>query len=273
MKNKVLILICICLSHFAYGQTMFKMPANLNTGADLVEQALENIFISVHQSYALEDENGQRFGRGGGPCFNSIEHIGIETTKGVIFFENVTKPWDYDDDFSKYRAKYKPYIIETKIGRTNSHKVDSLCVADSMFVSKGKYFILQDRHHENGLEASSVDSLSKDGWFIWVTTSKKNEKKVAINAYKREVPEINKDGVIEIVQPNLTDKIIGAFYVAPFVSKPGVLQFKIEAIMSRLDSAQKWELIPIIIDNARTSINDNGDNNENLTPIKNEEEI
>lgn len=264
MKKLLSIMFALNIIVISYGQTTFKLPANLNTGAELIELAMLNTVVSLEQDYALRDSTGQKFGRDGMPRFNSIEFIGICTTDGIIFLEDISSPWRYDADFQPFQESYTPCLSESRMKYINTERQDTVVVNDSLVTTvENKYFILRDSTHNSGLHINVEREMQSNGWFVWLI-QKKNENVVAFNAYKRELPQPDENGSVSIKQPNVQDIVLGGFYVSPFNSSPGTLQFYLDAVLIRnKDDMQKWDVIRTMI--PATNISDN----TGLTPITN----
>lgn len=261
MKKINLVIICLTLCLVTNAQT-FKLPSNLNTGAELVELTLKHTFVSLHQDYALEDNDGQRFGRGGGPCFNSIEYIGIATNEGVLFFNDIMHPWEKDVEFTRYKESYKPFLISSKIGFLGNDKTNNIAISDSIVNNyDNKYYILPDSVYNQGLIINKTDTLTQNGWFVWITTNKKSAQKVSFNIYKKELPKENLNGKILVKDPNIAENMLGALYITPVVSSPGKLQFKLEAIICKDNDSQDWVVVPI-------GQSQNKKDNVSLTPLE-----
>lgn len=262
MKKFSLLIICLSVHIISYAQTTFKFPTSLNTGSELIEIALENTFISLFQDYALEDKDGQRFGRGGESCFNSIEYFGISTNEGVLFFNDIMEPWASDEEFTNYKEAYKPFLISSKIGLFGKSEKELISINDSTYNNfDNKYYFLSDSLYNKGLFVNKSDSLSQNGWFVWITLNQEKSKKLSLNIYKRELPKENINGNIVVKDPNLGSNIMGALYITPVSIIPGMLQFKLEAIICHTKDTQDWVVVPI------GNSNEKKPSKKSLTPL------
>lgn len=264
MKKLSFVIVCLSIYVISYGQTTFKFPSGLNTGAELVEKTIESTFILLYQDYALENKDGQRFGRGGGSCFNSIEYIGIATNEGVLFFDDIMQPWMSDKEFADYKDAYKPFLISTSVSLLETEYKEDIPIKDSIYKNvENKYYILEDSTYSRGLIIDKTDSISRNGWFVWITLDHKASKKLSLNIYKRELPEEDINGKITVKEPNLGNNILGALYITPLISGPGVLQFKLEAVISKDKDAQNWIITPVATCNKKNICQ------KSLTPLEN----
>lgn len=248
MKRFIAILIATNVFTLSYGQSTFKFPANLNTGAELIELAMSKTVILLEQDYALQDASGQRFGRDGQPRFNSVPFIGIQTTEGIVFQEDISKPWLYDADFQPYQESYTPCLSETRMSVINTAKQDTVSISDSLvYAVEDKYFILQDSTYNCGLVINTKREPSSNGWFVWITRKKDEDNIIGFNAFKRELPQPDEQGCVSIKQPNVQEIIIGGFYVVPFNNGPGTLGFYLDAVFVRNKTdIQKWDISRIV---------------------------
>lgn len=248
MKRIIAILIATNVFTLSYGQSTFKFPANLNTGAELIELAMSETVILLEQDYALQDASGQRFGREGQPRFNSVPFIGIQTTEGIVFQEDISKPWLYDADFQLYQESYTPCLSETRMSVINTAKQDTVSISDSLvYAVEDKYFILQDSTYNCGLVINTKREPSSNGWFVWITQKKDEDNIIGFNAFKREFPQPDEQGCVSIKQPNVQEIILGGFYVVPFNNGPGTLGFYLDAVFVRNKTdIQKWDISRIV---------------------------
>ena len=245
ISSVILSLFICCMS---YGQTTFRMPASLNAGSEMVEDAIESTIVTIRQDYALEDRSGQRFGRGGGSCFNSADHFGFQTTEGLLVFDDILTPWADDPDILPYMDDYTPVVISTVVDSSKVTVLDGAC-------------LIKDSLYTQGLVVSRKGSLSKSGWFVWMTGRGDS---YALSIYRKDMPGQSDSGEIIVLPPDMADPIIGGFYVTPDISAPGTISFSLEAYFKPCaGDPSRWSVVSLKTNEVKKSAG------TGLTPLTN----
>ena len=246
-------------------QNLFRMPAYFNTGAELIDETFREVFVIVRQNYALQDASGQRFGRGGEPYFNLVDFIGVKTEEGILLFDDVTTPWLYDKEFQSYKDKYEPYMNLSSVLDISGTKIllDSLSIDENNFQSNNSWYCLKDSLFTIGVLVSHADTISSNGWLIWMSLKSDKVEKPVLHISKKEINKDKKGLVEDVIAPDLSGIVLGGLFVTPQSNIPGTLSFVVEAIMVRKDKTN-WAVVPL------HKINAPNDSHE-LTPLYNNE--
>lgn len=209
----------------------------------LVEDALEGSCLLIQQKYELMDSVSKKhFGRGGRDYFNLLSFVGISTTKGIVFNEELLTPWMVDKDFKEYQGKYIPLVKKSSIlakegiqlflneQRTAKITESSLCLYEDS--------ILMQR----GLDIDSMPGKKK-GWVVWAVRSKNDAKSTDFTLYPiyKEIEINDENHIIKVESPIIEGDIMGGFYIISQIERVGHIAFKLTGVISIYDDYPRLE--------------------------------
>lgn len=246
MKNLKIILgvALLCMGLTAEAQ-IFNFAFRSNN-QQILEDALKGAFVSIIQSYELCDSaTNERFGREGKSYFSRIPFLGIETTNGLITENRIITPWQLDEDFKKYEGKYIPVLTESTFEALDSEtqfrlNAPALINSENSRQLNGFVCFNDSTEQTQGLEVDSTAGL-KNGWVIWVSSTKNNEDgNIKLCPIRRDI-EISEEGTpINIEAPTDEDTIIGGIYVIPVQKKIGQVNLLISGVLYSSDD--EWQI-------------------------------
>lgn len=138
----------------------------------LVEQAINDGVVVVSQSYQLADSTGKRYGRYGNQEFGTINSVGYRVDSGLVVTDNIARPWEYDENFERYRSGYTPELYQTRlctIGDSAACYPDSAQLAYKA-VADGFYFAPTPTL-KRGFSPRSYKGETA-GWMAWIYSPK-----------------------------------------------------------------------------------------------------
>lgn len=205
----------------------------------VVRDAVEKCFVEVTSHYRLEDlQTHKQYGRDGHDTFGATTSWGVRVRGGYIVLGQATRPWDFDEIFSKFRGKYGTVPCGTDIDDNGerSHR-DSLnaqpCGSHDLlyFVGHG------GQPQRDGLEVDYSEG-EKDGWFVWLTAEVDSLESFLVVRHKME----GKYGksVHEVEQPNTKKRVVAGIFVTPSYPSIGVVNFRLSGVL--LTQEDKWLL-------------------------------
>lgn len=256
MKKIVFAFISVICCISAYSQDFKSLAFNLPNNT-LVEMGVKDGAFLISHSYQICDTTTkQKFGRYGSDIFGLNCGLAIKVRGGYVIPKDIVTPWDYDENFAKYKDKYMPltYKIETK----NFTDTSSVCIyndakppykqlagTDFCFVADSTSF------GGDGFYPCTSDG-NKNGWCIWYTTKNRyidNLDSLAIISMmssKYELSIKSDENKYAVEAPKTDNKVIGGIFVVPTSSSIGCLTFEVVGIMSLIDS--KWNIIAPFLD-------------------------
>ncbi|MDE7345168.1 MAG: hypothetical protein K2N48_00315 [Muribaculaceae bacterium] len=230
----------------------------------LIDKALSGAFVRINQSYELCDTvKDEHFGRDGKDYFNIVPFIGVETEAGIVFPSSALTPWANDNDFDKYKDRYKPLATKSTISLLNIGEEQAPEYSGSPLeghtITKYLCTIADTTQTKKGL---NVDSISgrKDGWFIWLSSEHDlaETDTVKLTSIKKDLEVPVNGECIRIDSPEISETVYGGIYVTPTQTAVGQITFTLTGIM--VSDEEGWFLdFPFIAE--RTE-------NKPLTPIK-----
>lgn len=237
----LILLLVISMGNHLYAQGLaFSFKSD---NQRLVEDALEGSCFLIQQKYELMDSISKKhFGRGGKDYFNMLSFVGISTTKGIIFNEELLAPWMIDKDFKEYQGKYIPLVKKSSIlakegillslNEQNTPKIaeSSLCLyKDSIFIQRG-------------LEIDSMPGKKK-GWVVWAVHSKNDAKSTdfTLHPIYKEIEINDENHIIKIDRPNIEGNIMGGFYIISQIESVGHIAFKLTGVISIYEDYPRLE--------------------------------
>ncbi len=235
MKTKQIISLLAILFTLPVNAQMFNFSLRTNN-QQLIDKAIEGAFVKISQAYELCDTiNDEHFGRNDKDYFSIVPFIGVETERGLIFPADALMPWKHDNDFDKYRERYKPLLTATRLSLLNNCDEKIRSLEKHLFGERltNHLNILNDSTQKiPGLKIDSISGL-KDGWIIWITSEMGllDTDSIKYNSIKKEI-EVPVDGEsIRVDSPELPDKIYGGIYVTPKKEGIGQLSFTLTGVL------------------------------------------
>ncbi len=217
----------------------------------LIEDAIRNGIIVICQSYQLEDTTThQRYGRYGNKEFGKSYSIGVKVNGGIAVTTKTTNPWEYDDNFSRYRDSHKPILYQTKVKELSDSTFIQLTPGIGSISTSDYISIIPDSTSYNGLGFKCRKYEGKtDGWIVWVTSSVDirdcDSSRIVDHVIYRKNIEFCPDSLSYTIDaPQTTKKVWGGIYVVPQQTKIGELTFNLGGIIMET-SPSSWQLFPV----------------------------
>lgn len=214
---------------------------------DLLSFALSPSLVIIRQQYQLE-RNGEHFGKNNRPYYGETFSLGVKTSGGMLFMDQVMEPWKFDKDYDKVNStdKYKPVLFQSY------QKI----ISDSIyrpvdFELKSKYVRAINKekdlyYHEEprcdfGLNIDYTGG-NKEGYMIWAYSDRSvNDSTMSVTLKcSPYTTEIGQDLLREFSPVN-ADKIIGGLFVVPSVETGGRVIFHLVGMTVKYED-NKWHL-------------------------------
>lgn len=249
MKYRLLILF-LTISITSSAQDVLSLM-RLNLSNALVEQAVEDGCFFLSHSYQLCDTmTMQKFGRYGSDIFGNKTGLAIKIKGGYLIPNTVVSPWDFDENYNKYKRKYAPVSYQIKLKSFSDSTAVSvydgvmptyqaLAGTDFCFVADSTTF------DGEGFSLCNTEG-EKNGWCIWyisdkVTDSLDSLVTISTISVKFDLTVKSDENTYEISAPKTGGKLIGGIFVVPMKSSIGCLTFELVGIISNTDS--KWNIV------------------------------
>lgn len=256
-------MLCVLL---AKAQDFTGLNFKLSNNAIVETGVKDGVFVFAHSYQLMDTATMQRFGRYGNKEFGKTMTIAVKIKNGYIVSEAAVAPWEYDDNYAKYKGLYKPV----------SYKIESRQIADTIGVEMydgimPNHKILQGTNINYvedsisfGGEGFDIDNEYgiKNGWCVWYTTTSNAN---CVDSLTTISTMTNKhDMTVEIEKkrysidaPNTEATVLGGIYVIPVQQSVGLVNFKLSGIMVK--EGEKWNIItPFVEFNA----------SEELSPVE-----
>lgn len=228
----------------------------------LVEQAIADGVVLIKQSYQLADSTGKRYGRYGEPEFGTIISLGYRVDSGLVVPVNIAKPWEYDENFERYRGSYTPELFHTSICSLAADKchADSLQLEFTQVADDLYYTALQG---PMGGYAVKNCKGATDGWMAWIYADNSEENPEPGCNYmivKQKLTYPARGGNLAVEAPQDGKDYVGGVYVVPEQTAVGQLTFFLAGIALQDGENGSWVLTmpKTLADTARAAANNPG---------------
>lgn len=265
MKRLLLIFLLLTVTVNSIAQSGIFSP-----NQQLVEDAIKNGIIVICQSYQLEDTTThQRYGRYGNKEFGKSYSIGVKVNGGIAVTTKTTNPWEYDDNFSRYRDSHKPILYQTKVKELSDSTFIQLTPGIGSISTSDYISIIPDTTSYNGLGFKCRKYKDKtDGWIVWVTSSVDirdcdSSRIVDHVIYRKNIVFCPDSLSYTIDAPQTTKKVWGGIYVVPQQTKIGELTFNLGGVIVET-SPSSWQLFPV--EDTLLHLDDKINHEDELTP-------
>lgn len=210
----------------------------------LVEQAIANGIVLVEQSYQLSDTTGKYYGRYGEDEFGKTTSIGIRVDSGMVVTDLAVTPWNFDENFNRYRDSYTPKLYQTHVYNFgDSASVDSVqfeyaAIAEGLFFTKSSSDV-------DGYKPKKYNG-SQDGWTAWVYKEKDADGehigsyKYLIVKQKHQFPA--KIESLSVQAPQDGKEYVGGVFIVPEQTAVGQLTFFLAGIAIYDYDKESWML-------------------------------
>lgn len=213
----------------------------------LVEQAIADGIVLVSQSYQLADSTGKRYGRYGEQEFGKVKSLGFRVDSGLVVSASTATPWDFDDNFDRYRESYTPELYQTSICSFDADSAS--CSADSIQlvytqIGEGLYFAAAPGSMAG--YAPKKYSGQTDGWMAWVYNVTDSEG-TPTNEYRYQVvkhkQQMSARGESMSVQAPADGKeYLGGVFLVPEQTAVGQITFYLAGIVIGKGDSDEWML-------------------------------
>lgn len=249
MKYRLLILF-LTISITSSAQDVLSLM-RLNLSNALVEQAVEDGCFFLSHSYQLCDTmTMQKFDRYGSDIFGNKTGLAIKIKGGYLIPNTVVSPWDFDENYNKYKRKYAPVSYQIKLKSFSDSTAVSvydgvmptyqaLAGTDFCFVADSTTF------DGEGFSPCNTEG-EKNGWCIWYISDKVADSldslvTISTISVKYDLTVKSDNNTYEISAPKTDKELIGGIFVVPVKSSIGCLNFELVGIISNTDS--KWNMV------------------------------
>lgn len=246
MKRLLLIFMLLAATVNSIAQSGIFSP-----NQQLIEDAIKNGIIVICQSYQLEDTTThQRYGRYGNKEFGKSYSIGVKVNGGIAVTNKTMKPWEYDNNYSRYRDSHKPIRYQTKVKELSDSSFSQINLdIDSIGTFHG-ISIIPDTISYNGHGFQYHKHEGKtDGWIVWITAPVDiqdcDSLRIVEHIIYRKNIEYHPDSLSYTIDvPQSTKKIWGGIFVVPQQTQIGELIFNLGGIIVET-SPSSWQMFPI----------------------------
>lgn len=246
MKRLLLIFMLLTVTVNSIAQSGIFSP-----NQQLVEDAIKNGIIVICQSYQLEDTTThQRYGRYGNKEFGKSYSIGVKVNGGIAVTNKTTKPWEYDNNYSRYRDSHKPILYQTTVKELSDSSFTQINIGIDSIGSSHSISIISDTVSYNGHGFQYRKHEGKtDGWIVWITSPVDiqgcdSSRTVEHIIYRKNI-EYHPDSLSYTIDvPQSTKKIWGGIFVVPQQTQIGELTFNLGGIIVET-SPSSWQMFPI----------------------------
>lgn len=249
MKYRLLILF-LTISITSSAQDVLSLM-RLNLSNALVEQAVEDGCFFLSHSYQLCDTmTMQKFGRYGSDIFGNKTGLAIKIKGGYLIPNTVVSPWDFDENYNKYKGKYTPvsYQIKSKsFSDSTAVNIYDGVMPTSQALAGTDFCFVTDSTTFDGEGFSPCNTEGeKNGWCIWYASDKvadNIDSLVTISniSVKYDLTVKSNNNKYEISAPKTDKELIGGIFVVPVKSSIGCLYFEVVGILSNIES--KWNIV------------------------------
>ena len=202
-----------------------------------IEQALQQTFVKLKQSYQLQDTiHNEIFGRNEKDYFSIIPFIGVRTQQGLLITLDAVHPWKQDDDFKTYDGQYTPIVFQTRLTYLSSELESVLAnpvvnEANIQRLTKSPFALYVDTLNHKGLSCDTVAG-SKLGWMVWVIDMKTENRPDSIQliSYKKELFIKQATDTISVDIPNENQSVLGGIFVNPVQTNVGQITFLLTGV-------------------------------------------
>lgn len=246
MKRLLLIFMLLAITVNSIAQSGIFSP-----NQQLIEAAIKNGIIIICQSYQLEDTTThQRYGRYGNKEFGKSYSIGVKVNGGIVVTNKTMKPWEYDNNYSRYRDSHKPILYQTTVKELSDSSFTQINIGIDSIGSPHGISIISDTvsYNGQGFQHRKYDGKT-DGWIVLVTSPVDiqdcdSSRTVDHIIYRKNI-EYHPDSLSYTIDvPQSTKKIWGGIFVVPQQTQIGELTFNLGGIIVET-SPSSWQMFPI----------------------------
>ncbi|MDR1683790.1 MAG: hypothetical protein LBS25_10470 [Candidatus Symbiothrix sp.] len=247
----------VYLSLLLFGQSLIAQTYNpFSTSNQLIEDAVKNSFVVIHQRYQLQDSAGAFYGADGKDYFGESYSLAVKTQEGYLIDNSALYPWKTDSRFEPYNGseEYKPVLSESKYRQWNDSVYTDQFAAfktneAEIILENASYFMPGSQFGNEGLSVKELADKN-EGWLVCVVAGQAllsdSVAKLSLVVYRWEMKTEADKSVYEINPKVPSGKtVVGGIYVLPEVTGIGVLSFRLLATLHSA-SGEKWQLLPVV---------------------------
>lgn len=217
----------------------------------MVEEAINKGLFVISQSYQLKDSvTNEYFGRGGLNEFGRIYSLGVKVKHGYCYLEQAERPWEYDEDFNRFRSSHVPVIYQTQF----KEFTDSVMKEIPSFYQNQGIELLQRSIYlkidsipfkEDGFLLDTTIGKKK-GWIVWLITNKPlqdatMQDSVSYLIYRKDLDVKEGIKMYETEEPTSSQKVQGGIFIESMQSAVGQLTFRLIGIVVAKEG--KWNIV------------------------------
>lgn len=252
-RNAVLLLILFMLVFDVNAQltrdlSSFSLLKSPNQ--QIIEKVVNSGVFILKQSYELADSLDNRYGLSGNKAFDTDYTLAIKIKNGFIISERAIYPWDFNEEFDKYRGSYSPKLYSTQFS-----EVGSKCRYDSILINgKELKSLCSGMLYAQESEQFFGDGFSlggnlgdNDGWIVWFTKKKsldlerETDLNLSIVQKKLNISSRDSNSYFYPIDSLITsDEIMGGIFVIPEIISVGHLELKLCGVVCRIENG--WML-------------------------------
>lgn len=223
-------------------QDAMKMGEN-----QLIEDAVKDGFVVMNTYYALQTNNGKKYGRDGHDFFGHSCYVGYSLPQGYVTMAEAMNPWEKDEMYESFRdeGKYTPVLLDSIMIRTGNGSgtlrgsVNSECMAIG---ETGLVSLLAGEDNQQSLMLSQED-VNK-GWLVFAMIPKDKNKvfdKTTPLSFTSKVFTFKETGMLVDVPQRSRETIVGGIFVVPVIKGIGQVELQAKAFLTK-NSDDKWTL-------------------------------
>lgn len=243
------------------------------TGNQLVNLAAAGAVVVVERQYQLIDTiSGQYFGRHGELHFGATASLAAKTNIGLIMTNEAVEPWNYDDNYNRYRDTHRPALYKAfarTADDTTTVELTTLYNTEPRSLIDRRLYFVDDTttYRRDGL-AIDTSVGQTQGWLLWLTSpdaDMHHDSTVVVSV--RKTFDITADEPLHDIDPPQTIYAPrGGIFVTCQCTAVGKLQFRLAGVILHTADGS-WQLATPFANFSIEAEEQPADTTTELTPI------
>lgn len=246
-----------------------------SSSQELIESAIKNSMFIIRQNYQLKDSvTNEYFGLAGKEEFGISYSLGIKLQGGYCVTDQAVRPWEYDENYSRYRTTHIPIINKTEyLGVNADGKYQTLSFLNqeiTPLLSEKLYMVKDSTFSGNGFFIDSSKG-NKEGWVVYIAAEKSiYNVEIGVNPsyfiYRKDINLDDGKKEYRIDNPLTNQKIWGGFYLVPEQTAIGQITFKLVGLL--VGHEKEWKIVTPFESLSDVSVLSQDEEKSVLTPVK-----
>ncbi len=253
-KNNIFVLIIILAFSYNVNAQLTRDLSSFSPlktpNQQIIEKVVNSGVFIMKQSYELADSLDNRYGLSGNKAFGIDYTLAIKIKNGFIVNERAVRPWDFNNEFDKYRGSYTPKLFPTQFSEVSGQcRYDSIVFREEnlkMIFSDMLYAVESEQFFGDGFSLGG-NWGDNDGWIVWFTKKKSMDLEINTNLNISIIqkklnitPKVKDTYFSPIDSLKTSDEIMGGIFVIPEVTSVGHMELKLCGVICHLENG--WML-------------------------------